>query len=112
MFALPFRVTDARCSGELFPEAQSAETKKQIRHNNKHQKVRPVFEKICTPQNDRAHKRNEIRRGKQRTQRVKNPRHGFTRENEPGKENARRSEEHTSELQSHSDLVCRLLLEK
>src|SRR5438034_6940840 len=28
---------------------------------------------------------------------------------EPG---ARRSEEHTSELQSHSDLVCRLLLEK
>src|SRR5438132_9625760 len=27
-------------------------------------------------------------------------------------ENAMRSEEHTSELQSHSDLVCRLLLEK
>src|SRR5437588_1624851 len=33
---------------------------------------------------------------------------------EPGGEFARgyRSEEHTSELQSHSDLVCRLLLEK
>src|SRR5438034_8191263 len=28
------------------------------------------------------------------------------------KERERRSEEHTSELQSHSDLVCRLLLEK
>src|SRR5260221_8736583 len=27
-------------------------------------------------------------------------------------ENLQRSEEHTSELQSHSDLVCRLLLEK
>src|SRR5438034_2577426 len=27
-------------------------------------------------------------------------------------ENGPRSEEHTSELQSHSDLVCRLLLEK
>src|SRR5260221_6436324 len=27
-------------------------------------------------------------------------------------ENVDRSEEHTSELQSHSDLVCRLLLEK
>src|SRR5436190_11706419 len=27
-------------------------------------------------------------------------------------QNSRRSEEHTSELQSHSDLVCRLLLEK
>src|SRR4030095_17094111 len=29
-----------------------------------------------------------------------------------GKECRSRSEEHTSELQSHSDLVCRLLLEK
>src|SRR5438034_8637849 len=28
------------------------------------------------------------------------------------RDDARRSEEHTSELQSHSDLVCRLLLEK
>src|SRR5260221_13023454 len=30
----------------------------------------------------------------------------------PGSHQAGRSEEHTSELQSHSDLVCRLLLEK
>src|SRR5438034_8180700 len=31
----------------------------------------------------------------------------------PGEgDSPRRSEEHTSELQSHSDLVCRLLLEK
>src|SRR5438034_7234744 len=29
-----------------------------------------------------------------------------------GLEDRERSEEHTSELQSHSDLVCRLLLEK
>src|SRR5438034_8127933 len=29
-----------------------------------------------------------------------------------GRERVSRSEEHTSELQSHSDLVCRLLLEK
>src|SRR5438034_6316147 len=29
-----------------------------------------------------------------------------------GLSGAERSEEHTSELQSHSDLVCRLLLEK
>src|SRR5438132_7406709 len=29
-----------------------------------------------------------------------------------GRRGGRRSEEHTSELQSHSDLVCRLLLEK
>src|SRR5260221_7037503 len=29
-----------------------------------------------------------------------------------GSERPARSEEHTSELQSHSDLVCRLLLEK
>src|SRR5260221_1801791 len=31
---------------------------------------------------------------------------------EPGFLGKGRSEEHTSELQSHSDLVCRLLLEK
>src|SRR5579875_4011833 len=30
----------------------------------------------------------------------------------PGSSATARSEEHTSELQSHSDLVCRLLLEK
>src|SRR5947207_9932904 len=30
----------------------------------------------------------------------------------PGARRRERSEEHTSELQSHSDLVCRLLLEK
>src|SRR5947207_11491968 len=30
----------------------------------------------------------------------------------PRRTDAPRSEEHTSELQSHSDLVCRLLLEK
>src|SRR5438034_2347777 len=30
----------------------------------------------------------------------------------PGPRSQARSEEHTSELQSHSDLVCRLLLEK
>src|SRR5260221_1769164 len=29
-----------------------------------------------------------------------------------GRRYSRRSEEHTSELQSHSDIVCRLLLEK
>src|SRR5438034_2192815 len=29
-----------------------------------------------------------------------------------GRQTQARSEEHTSELQSHSDLVCRLLLEK
>src|SRR5438034_5520315 len=33
-------------------------------------------------------------------------------ENGYGKRTSVRSEEHTSELQSHSDLVCRLLLEK
>src|SRR5438132_10033013 len=31
---------------------------------------------------------------------------------EPERQQILRSEEHTSELQSHSDLVCRLLLEK
>src|SRR5436190_18524602 len=34
------------------------------------------------------------------------------REDDPPDRGRGRSEEHTSELQSHSDLVCRLLLEK
>src|SRR5262252_7883985 len=37
---------------------------------------------------------------------------GGTRSKSPARANSTRSEEHTSELQSHSDLVCRLLLEK
>src|SRR5947207_6274061 len=37
---------------------------------------------------------------------------GKARAAESGKMLMVRSEEHTSELQSHSDLVCRLLLEK
>src|SRR5260221_5763850 len=43
------------------------------------------------------------------SQRGGDPRLGIAR---VGREVAARSEEHTSELQSHSDLVCRLLLEK
>src|SRR5438132_6700694 len=41
--------------------------------------------------------------------RAKSPR---PRASRSGPRRASRSEEHTSELQSHSDLVCRLLLEK
>src|SRR5438132_6268802 len=37
---------------------------------------------------------------------------GIDRDRTPQRAPRRRSEEHTSELQSHSDLVCRLLLEK
>src|SRR5947207_6813264 len=37
---------------------------------------------------------------------------GVRRPCRPGGPRRARSEEHTSELQSHSDLVCRLLLEK
>src|SRR5438034_8088211 len=39
-------------------------------------------------------------------------RHGRDALQDRGLLRRRRSEEHTSELQSHSDLVCRLLLEK
>src|SRR5438034_9344921 len=40
------------------------------------------------------------------------PRPGRAGQQPGGVEHHARSEEHTSELQSHSDLVCRLLLEK
>src|SRR5699024_12575608 len=36
----------------------------------------------------------------------------YTKSQETGKKGRERSEEHTSELQSRFDLVCRLLLEK
>src|SRR2546427_9392518 len=39
-------------------------------------------------------------------------RHADARVAGPGQRHAHRSEEHTSELQSQSNLVCRLLLEK
>src|SRR5438034_5698413 len=39
-------------------------------------------------------------------------RRAATSQRDPSRPQHRRSEEHTSELQSHSDLVCRLLLEK
>src|SRR5690349_22961050 len=44
------------------------------------------------------------------TQRM--PRPGTTKVSQRSSTSARRSEEHTSELQSRRDLVCRLLLEK
>src|SRR5437588_6327237 len=37
---------------------------------------------------------------------------GPAQQQQANSEQDRRSEEHTSELQSHSDLVCRLLLDK
>src|SRR2546430_3329768 len=38
--------------------------------------------------------------------------HGARRRSRRGRQDSDRSEEHTSELQSQSNLVCRLLLEK
>src|SRR5690242_20982555 len=40
------------------------------------------------------------------------PSHGLSAHRRPGLLPGSRSEEHTSELQSHVNLVCRLLLEK
>src|SRR5438034_8051591 len=47
-----------------------------------------------------------------RSPRRARPRRGGRRPASLGRDDLVRSEEHTSELQSHSDLVCRLLLEK
>src|SRR2546430_7390164 len=46
------------------------------------------------------------------TVRVASGQRAFTRANASSVLSTRRSEEHTSELQSQSNLVCRLLLEK
>ena len=70
------------------PKSQRAETEQQDRHHHQDNKVLPVFQKRCAAQNDRAHKRDEICRGEERAEGVKNPRHGFPWENESGKEDA------------------------
>src|SRR5947207_8225971 len=61
----------------------------------------------------RSPRRRTARSAAPAAARARSPREsgGQTGSCSPGKESAR-SEEHTSELQSHSDLVCRLLLEK
>src|SRR5947207_6639114 len=53
----------------------------------------------------------EIRRRKTPSRSERSSASGFVHRFH-GRSSALRSEEHTSELQSHSDLVCRLLLEK
>src|SRR2546430_5469720 len=54
----------------------------------------------------RSHLRHQRRRARDRVAAAPLPRRGVRGEHPP------RSEEHTSELQSQSNLVCRLLLEK
>src|SRR5215204_6863239 len=55
----------------------------------------------------RPRTRSRPGRGRSRSTRRQGPRRSSS-----GSPSWARSEEHTSELQSHSDLVCRLLLEK
>src|SRR2546430_8773938 len=67
----------------------------------------PISLPAARPQADRPHGRRHRhdRRPERSTERAPPPLQGA----DPSK---RRSEEHTSELQSQSNLVCRLLLEK
>src|SRR3712207_7428804 len=72
----------------------------------------PIYKPGAAHQQDARHKR---RRGRpaapaRRPQRV--ALRGPYRRSPPGRGRPRRSEEHTSELQSRQYLVCRLLLEK
>src|SRR5260221_3694354 len=61
------------------------------------------------------HRRNSFSRGcdtKPLSEVVSYPMCGLRSDGMVSHPREKRSEEHTSELQSHSDLVCRLLLEK
>src|SRR2546430_3402144 len=61
----------------------------------------------------RSEREHLLRRPKQPSMGIQcAPRHLATMEGRDGTRWHRRSEEHTSELQSQSNLVCRLLLEK
>src|SRR5438034_3536019 len=59
----------------------------------------------------RAHRVMDLRCSGEARDRLNHPRHAIRQLSFPA-DHRHRSEEHTSELQSHSDLVCRLLLEK
>ena len=74
---------------DLFPKSQRAEHEKQDRHEDEDGEVRPVFEEMRAAQNDRAHERDEIGGWEKRAERIKNPGHGFPRENKAGEENTR-----------------------
>src|SRR5690349_22117916 len=55
---------------------------------------------------------SEITARREASQPIREKTGGSTFKNPPGQSSWQRSEEHTSELQSRRDLVCRLLLEK
>src|SRR5438034_5830414 len=75
----------------IYPSARDAEARLRARAGGGHRQALP------------AHRRS-------RGQGPPRGLHGGERD--VGARHPARSEEHTSELQSHSDLVCRLLLEK
>src|SRR5438045_3553635 len=79
---------------DLFSKSQGAENKKQVRHQNENDEILPVFEEICAAQNDGAHERDKVGRGKECAKRIKNPWHRLTWKNETGKENARQQKLH------------------
>src|SRR5438132_9663336 len=69
-----------------------------------------LFRSYWRPRHDRTHRTDFRSRLSQARPQPESPRHA--RELWLCRACDNRSEEHTSELQSHSDLVCRLLLEK
>src|SRR5436190_7319911 len=78
--------------------------------------VREVFAGASAPgaTTNCFHSRSECARANSRDSASRLPRRLTATKNasSPARPASVRSEEHTSELQSHSDLVCRLLLEK
>ena len=74
---------------DLFPKSQRAEHEKQDRHDDEDCEMGPVFKKMCAAQNDRAHERDEVGGREKSAERIKNPGHGFPRENKAGEENTR-----------------------
>src|SRR5436190_16883402 len=69
----------------------------------------PIYRAVA--RRPRGRRAGDHRRG-QRARRGRSRRLVAAPSGSPRPNPATRSEEHTSELQSHSDLVCRLLLEK
>src|SRR5258705_13620100 len=78
----------------LLPESKRTQCEQSEAHSAEDEQVGPEFGERRPAQNDGTHQFNEVSRGKQGSNAVENPRHGFTRKNKARKENAGHDENH------------------
>src|SRR5436305_3524378 len=97
-------VDDVRLRHLLF-EAGGAEGEQEQAHAGEYHHVQAKIVQIGAAQHNRPFKLDVIGGGEERTNGIKNPRHGFAGENEPGKEHRGQNEDH-GHLQRLNLILC------